>query len=94
MLKILSTNKYKKQLKKLYTSGKFSHKLKDELNDCINGLANNKQLDIKYKDHKLTGYKENIREFHLRPDILVIYSKEHNELLLTLIQIGSHSELF
>jgi mRNA interferase YafQ len=94
MLNIIYSKKYKKQLRKLHKSGIFLQKLIDELNNQINKLANNKKLDAKYKDHKLIGYSNNAREFHLRPDILVIYLQEDSRLILTLVEIGSHSELF
>ena len=94
MLKIIRSKKYKKQYKKLKLSGNFPIILRDELVVIIEKLASNQVLDKKYQDHKLTGYKQNIREFHLRPDILVTYLKEKEKLILTLIEIGKHSNLF
>lgn len=36
----------------------------------------------------------NCKECHIEPDLLLIYQVHDKELLLLLINIGSHSELF
>ncbi|WP_288301697.1 type II toxin-antitoxin system mRNA interferase toxin, RelE/StbE family, partial [uncultured Brachyspira sp.] len=33
-------------------------------------------------------------ECHIKPDLLLIYKKENNALILVCIAIGSHSDLF
>ncbi|MBO5004080.1 MAG: type II toxin-antitoxin system YafQ family toxin [Clostridia bacterium] len=33
-------------------------------------------------------------ECHIQPDVLLEYKKNHNELILLLLSIGSHSDLF
>lgn len=50
-------------------------------------------LSRKYKDHALKGEYEGIRECHVKPDLLLIYFKT-GKTLLTLVRLGSHSELF
>ncbi len=57
-------------------------------------LANGKVLDKKYKDHKLSGDYIGYRECHVQNDILLVYSIEGEVLVLYLLDIGSHSELF
>ncbi|MCX6075906.1 MAG: type II toxin-antitoxin system mRNA interferase toxin, RelE/StbE family [Campylobacterales bacterium] len=50
-----------------------------------------KKLDDKYKDHKLTGNFKDLKECHVKPDLLLIY-KINNEILeLALIQVGGES---
>lgn len=56
-------------------------------------LANDEQLPEQFKDHTLKGAWEPHRECHLRPDLLLIYRKTNNNEL-TLVRLGSHSELF
>ncbi|ECC1461956.1 type II toxin-antitoxin system YafQ family toxin, partial [Campylobacter coli] len=51
-------------------------------------------LERKYKDHKLKGEFKELRECHVKPDLLLIYQKQDDKLILTCINIGSHSELF
>lgn len=55
---------------------------------------NDKVLDPKHKDHKLTGQYDGFRECHIKPDLLLIYKKEKRILILICLAIGSHSELF
>ena len=34
------------------------------------------------------------RECHIQPDWLLIYNIDHNELILTVLRTGTHSDLF
>ena len=56
-------------------------------------LSNNQPLDEKYRDHALHGNWEGYRECHLRPNLLLVYALEGDELL-RLERLGSHSEIF
>jgi len=49
-------------------------------------------LESKYKDHLLSGNYKNKRECHIKPDWLLIYEVNNDELVL--YRTGSHSELF
>lgn len=69
-------------------------KLLQELAFVIDELAQWRTLDTKYVDHKLQGENAWLRECHIRPDTLLIYRYEHNILILVLVDIGSHSDLF
>ncbi len=65
-----------------------------EIDAVVNLLAQGEELPQKYRDHKLTGELKEYRECHIRPDLLLVYRIEEQELILVLIDIGSHSELF
>lgn len=69
-------------------------KTKKLTKDIIWQLANNEELASKYKDHALIGSYKGFRECHVKPDLLLIYKKQNEILLLTCVEIGSHSELF
>ena len=84
------TNQFKKDLK---LARKQNKKL-DKLFDVITILANGGTLDVKYRDHALTGTYKDTRECHIEPDWLLIYEIQNNVLVLMLYRIGSHSELF
>ncbi|ALU99837.1 mRNA interferase YafQ (plasmid) [Campylobacter coli] len=79
---------YKKNYKKL------TLKEKDLVDEIVYRLSNNETLERKYKDHKLKGEFKELRECHVKPDLLLIYQKQDDKLILTCINIGSHSELF
>lgn len=87
-----TTNKFNKQLKKVFKQGKNIEKMIYVV-EC---LANKKILDSKYKDHALIDdkYYQNCRECHITPDWLLIYKYENENLVLLLFATGSHSELF
>ena len=82
----------KKALKKIIKQNKDIKKLEI----VINQLENNNKLDSKYKNHKLKDTKiyKDCYECHIEPDWLLIYKYEQNELLLLLIDTGTHSDLF
>lgn len=65
-----------------------------EFEYVLEKLLLNIPLEAKYKDHKLNGEYLGYRECHIQNDILLIYSYENDILILTLIEIGSHSQLF
>lgn len=65
-----------------------------ELKAIIELLATGKKLDSKYHDHSLTGNYAMFRECHIRPDWLLIYRIDHDELELLAQRTGSHSDLF
>lgn len=75
---------------------KFKKKLSfDDLKiffNIIDKLAADTELDTKYKDHNLKGNYKDCRECHVKPDLLLIYQKEYNKLIL--IRLNTHSELF
>lgn len=90
--KIDFTKNFKKQLKKIIKQNKDIN----ELLEIITKLANLEQLESKYKNHKLIDDKtyKDCMECHIKPDWLLIYKYEDNELVLLLFATGSHSELF
>ena len=45
------------------------------------------------RDHRLVGPWSGYRECHVKPDLLLIYSKP-DPTTLELVRLGSHSELF
>lgn len=89
---IKRSNNFKKQYKKMVKQGKNIHKMEI----VIEKLANGQELEEKYKDHNLIDnkYYKGCRECHIEPDWLLIYKIINDELVLYLVEIGSHSELF
>ena len=67
------------------------------LEDIIDKIASGQKLDIKYRDHFLTGkYKKlkGCRECHITPDWLLVYLLSKKDSKMYLIRTGSHAELF
>ena len=55
-------------------------------------LADDDELPKRLRDHSLGGQWKGYRDCHIRPDLLLLYSKEEGKL--TLARLESHSELF
>lgn len=87
---IKNTSQFKKDYKLAKRRG-MDIKLLKEL---VVKLANGEPLDVKYKDHSLSGNWIGHRECHIQPDWLLIYRYEEDVLVLTLTRMGSHSDLF
>lgn len=90
MLKIVPSNRFKKDLKLAQKRGMNLNLLRT----VVNTLAEGKKLDIQYRDHELTGDYNGFRECHVQPDWLLIYRIEQGELELFLFRTGTHSDLF
>lgn len=90
MYQVKFTTAYKKAYKFMKKRG-LDISLLDEVVDL---LRQGKQLEKRYHDHGLTGDLAGFRECHIKPDWLLIYLIENDILTLTLIDTGSHSDLF
>lgn len=89
--KVEYSTRFKRNLKKCLKQGKDINKLKF----VIDMLANKEILDVKYRNHRLVNskYYKDCYECHIEPDWLLVYQYVDNELILLLINIGSHSEV-
>jgi len=88
MLETISTKQFKRDVKRMDRRGKSLAKLKK----IIGQLANKELLDLKHRDHSLTGDYLRHRECHIEPDWVLIYKIISDTLLLE--RTGSHSDLF
>ena len=87
---LILTGKFKKSLKLAKKRG-LDLKLLDKV---ITMLQNDIPLEEKYRDHELKGKYQGVRECHIQPDWLLIYLKENEVLILTLVDTGTHADLF
>ena len=90
MYKIKFTSAYKKSYKLMKKRG-LDLSL---LNEVVNKLRRGEPLEERYHDHELKGKFAGFRECHIKPDWLLIYLLENEILTLTLVDTGSHSDLF
>ena len=91
MYKIATTNKYKKDLKRIISKTR----LIEDLEDVVFLLsADDTPLPKKYNDHALQGNYAGYRECHIRPNWLLVYQKNKKDLILLLLRTGSHSDIF
>ena len=90
MLKVRYSAKFKRDFK---LAKKRGFPL-DELKSVIEQLAAGNTLETKHHDHALSGNYTMFRECHIRPDWLLIYRINHDELELLAYRTGTHSDLF
>ena len=64
------------------------------LDKVIDDIRQGKELDIKYRNHELKGKFKGFYECHIQPDWLLIYLIENDILTLTLVDTGSHADIF
>ena len=87
---LILTGKFKKSLKLARKRGLDLSLLEN----VVTMLQNNISLEEKYRDHELKGKYRGFRECHIQPDWLLIYLKEDGILTLTLVDTGTHADLF
>lgn len=86
---VLST-RFKKSLKLAQKRGLDISLLESVVEDLLHGIP----LNEKYRDYALKGNWNGFRECHIQPDWLLIYLIEDDILTLTLVDTGTHSDLF
>ncbi|MDE6636961.1 MAG: type II toxin-antitoxin system YafQ family toxin [Muribaculaceae bacterium] len=84
------TNKFKKSVKKCQKRGLNTDLLKKILLE----LENTGMVSEKHRPHKLVGKYAGKWECHIEPDWLLIWEQNDLELILLLIDTGSHADIF
>ena len=84
------TNRFKKSVELSYRRNLDLRLLKE----VIHTLAKCEKLDAKHRTHTLTGFNTVIWECHVKPDWLLLWQQKNEELILILLDTGSHSDLF
>lgn len=60
----------------------------------ITALASGAGMPQKYRDHQLKGVLSEYRECHVQGDLLVMYKIIDTEVVLVLVNVGTHNDLF
>ncbi|MBQ3315374.1 MAG: type II toxin-antitoxin system YafQ family toxin [Kiritimatiellae bacterium] len=88
---IRKTSRYRKSLKKMLRRGKDIRKI----SAVVRMLAMGETLPPQYRDHALSGDLEGLRDCHIENDwVLFYFYTTTGELILTLSDTGTHSDLF
>jgi mRNA interferase YafQ len=91
MYRVVLSRKYKAALKRFSRHKNFNESV---LKEIVHALARGERLEPKYQDHQLTGEFQEYRECHVKNDILLMYQKYEDVLVLLLIDIGTHDDIF
>ncbi len=91
MRRIEPTGQFKRDYKR-EAKGQHRATLDVDLTPVLQRLVADQPLEVRYRDHALTGEWKDHRDCHIKPDLVLIYQKPDDETL-RLVRIGSHSEL-
>lgn len=62
--------------------------------NAIYTLAAGKTLPERYNNHILKEYKQKLFDCHIRGDLILLYEIDDDALVLTAVDVGSHSSIF
>lgn len=91
MFTVVLSHRYKSALKRLRRHKHFDQILLEEV---VRKIARGESLEPNHKDHQLIGSMKGYRECHVKNDLLLVYQEQNDVLILLLVDIGSHSEVF
>ncbi|HEY1658058.1 MAG TPA: type II toxin-antitoxin system YafQ family toxin [Candidatus Sulfotelmatobacter sp.] len=92
MRTIESTTAFRRDFKR-EKRGQHRSEIERLISEAVTILSEDRVLPQKYRDHNLSGEWSDVRECHLKPNLLLIYRKPGTDVL-QLVRLGSHSELF
>lgn len=85
------TSAFKRDYKR-EKQGPYRETVESDLQSVLTLLVADSPLPEHYQDHPMRSTRGRERNCHVKPDLILIYSKEDAEEVL-LIRLGSHSEL-
>lgn len=88
--RIIATKRFEKDVKRCAKRGLPMEKFKK----VIRLLEETGSLPSEYKPHKLSGRYAGSWECHIMPDWLLVWEQYDEELVLVMINTGTHSDLF
>lgn len=90
MYQLRTTRQFERSLKKCIKRGLDIAKFKA----VLDMLAETGTLPQKFHPHKLSGEFHGAWECHIEPDWLLIWEQNDADLVLLLLQTGTHSDIF
>ena len=91
MYELEFTKRFLKDVSRLKSNKYFK---KEELEKVFKLLKSDKLIPSKYLNHKLQGDMLGMYDLHVQNDLVLIYKKDTRVKLISLMRLGSHSELF
>lgn len=89
---LIFSGRFRKDFKKIQNKPKEFKKVVEVFDILISGGYS--AIPKEMKPHKLLGNYKGNRECHIFPDLLLIWEQTEEPKEITLIRLGSHSELF
>jgi mRNA interferase YafQ len=92
MLTVKLDKRFKKDIQRDKKSGKFTDDDFNELKKVMTNLIDEIELDKKYLDHKLIGDFKGFKECHLKPNWLLVYKTDNQDIKFA--RLGTHQQIF
>ena len=90
MFRIIYTNKFEKDVVRCTKRGLDLYLLEE----LVNNLKETGSVSTKHRPHILSGKLQGIWECHIKADWLLLWIKNEDQKIITLVDTGSHSDLF
>ena len=91
MYSVRTTKNYERAFKKCVRRGLPM----DKLDKVVKVLEATGTLPQKYRPHKLSDFAgNNVWECHIQPDWLLVWQQFDEELVLLMLDTGTHSDIF
>ncbi|MBI1812823.1 type II toxin-antitoxin system YafQ family toxin [Candidatus Peregrinibacteria bacterium] len=91
MYTVIETKRFRHDVKRLGKTGRYDL---EKLDRVVDLLSHGEMLSERCDDHPLRGDAEGSRECHIESDWLLVYERDRNVLVLSLLRTGTHSQLF
>lgn len=88
MRQLVRTSQFKRDFKRRILNATDAAALEDVLQRLISGAP----FESRHRDHFLTNSRYRVRDCHVKPDLVLLYELEGNEVRLR--RLGTHSDLF
>ena len=91
---LVKSKQYLRSYNKFLSSKANNKSARRRLATALEKLLDGHPLPQNYKDHQLKGEFVAYRECHIKSDILLVYQIKDEVLVLLLVDIGTHSQIF
>jgi mRNA interferase YafQ len=88
MRELILTTRFRRDLRRAASRGKDERRLREVLATLVAG----EPLEPRHRAHQLTGNMSPLWECHIENDWLLVW--DENETTVTLMQTGTHSDIF
>lgn len=88
MRRLVFTSQFKRDFKKRILNAADHAALEDVLGRLINSSS----FEPRHRDHPLKNSRNRVRDCHVKPDLILLYQIEGDEVILR--RLGTHSDLF
>jgi mRNA interferase YafQ len=88
MRKLVRTSQFKRDFKKRILNPADEAALEDVLQRLLSGAP----FEPRHRDHLLKNSRGRVRDCHVKPDLILLYEAQGDEVRLR--RLGTHSDLF